>query len=236
VPFSAVIFDFDGLIIDSETPLFRIWQDIYRDHGAELTLDMWQHALGTQGGFDPYAELTARTGVVLEREGWVPRVRDEHWRRCEDEPLLPGVVDRLAEALSLGLPAAVASSSSSAWVAPWIARHGLDRFVAAVCTRDDVAAVKPAPDLFLLAGARLGVAPARCLVFEDSPNGLLAARAAGMWAVAVPNALTRPLPLPDHDLALRSLAEMTLADIGRRLTARPAPPAEEDRQRTRTPD
>ena len=217
VPFSAVIFDFDGLIIDSETPLFRIWQEIYRDHGAELTLEMWQRALGTQGGFDPYAELTARTGITLERDQWAPRVGDEHWRRCEEEPLLPGVADRLAEASLLGLPVAVASSSSRAWVAPWLERHGLAGHFAAVCTRDDVAAVKPAPDLFLLAARRLGVTPARCLVFEDSPNGLLAARAAGMWAVAVPNTLTRPLPLPDHDLALGSLAETTLAAIGRRL-------------------
>ncbi len=65
-----------------------------------------------------------------------------------------------------------------------------------VCTRDDVAAVKPAPDLFLLAAERLGVRPQDCVVFEDSPNGLRAARAAGMWAVAVPNLLTQPLELP----------------------------------------
>jgi beta-phosphoglucomutase-like phosphatase (HAD superfamily) len=85
VPFSALIFDFDGLIIDSETPLFRIWQEIYVQNGAALTLDMWQHALGTQHGFDPYADLAARSGVTLSRDEWVPRIRDEHWRRCEGQ-------------------------------------------------------------------------------------------------------------------------------------------------------
>ena len=107
---------------------------------------MWQHALGTQHGFDPYADLAARSGVTLSRDEWVPRIREEHWRRCEDEPLLPGVADRLAEAAAMEMPAAVASSSSSAWVKPWLERHGLASGFATVCTRDDVKAVKPAPD------------------------------------------------------------------------------------------
>jgi beta-phosphoglucomutase-like phosphatase (HAD superfamily) len=115
------------------------------------------------------------------------------------------------------MPAAVASSSSSAWVKPWLERHGLASRFATVCTRDDVKAVKPAPDLFLLASSRLKVPPRDCLVFEDSPNGLKAARAAGMWAVAVPNALTRPLELPAHDLVLDSLAGMTLRELAARL-------------------
>lgn len=225
MPLSAVIFDFDGLIIDSETPLFDIWCEIYRDHGATLTLEAWQHALGTQGGFDPYEDLKALSGHTLLREDWMLRIRDEHWRRCETQPLLPGVADRLAEARALELATAVASSSSDAWVTPWLTRHGLREWVGAVCTRDDVRAVKPAPDLFLLAAERLKVPPATCVVFEDSPNGLRAARAAGMWAVAVPNALTRPLFLPPHDLKLDSLADRTLSEIralfaeGRRLKA-----------------
>jgi HAD superfamily hydrolase (TIGR01509 family) len=148
---------------------------------------------------------------------WVPRVRNEHWRRCEDEPLLPGVAERLAEAARLGLPVAVASSSSSAWVSPWLDRHGLAQFFRAVCTRDDVTAVKPAPDLFLLAARRMGIDPRDCVVFEDSPNGLTAAHAAGMWAVAVPNGLTRPLRLPSPHLVLASLAEFTLEEISARL-------------------
>ncbi len=221
MPIAALIFDFDGLIIDSETPLFRIWQEIYGQHGAELTIDMWQHALGTQSGFDPYAALLAAAGVALAREEWVPRIREEHWRRCEEEPLLPGVADRLAEAASLGIPAAVASSSSRAWVLPWLERHGLAPSFGAVCTRDDVAEVKPAPDLFLLAARRLGVPPGACVVFEDSPNGLKAARAAGMWAVAVPNALTKPLPLPAHDLLLASLAEVTIDELRARFELQP---------------
>jgi putative hydrolase of the HAD superfamily len=213
VSFRAVIFDFDGLVIDSETPIFAIWSEIYRDHGGELTMDQWRHALGTHNGFDPYAELARQTGVHLSREEWLPRVRDEHWRRCETEPLRPGVADRLHEAQTLGLPAAVASSSSLAWVGPWLTRHGLRDLVRAVCTRDDVQRVKPAPDLFLLAAERLGVTPPECVVFEDTPNGLAAAHAAGMWAIAVPSPLTQTMEFPAPHLTLASLAARTLAEL-----------------------
>lgn len=209
----ALIFDFDGLLIDSETPLFEIWQEIYREHGCELHLDDWQHALGTFGGFDPYADIATRTGTTLERATLQPIIRARHIARCTPLPLLPGVAELLADAHAAGLKTAVASSSAIDWVGPFLDQHGLTARLHAICTRDDVTRVKPAPDLFLLAAERMHVAPARCVVFEDSPNGLRAARAAGMWAVAVPNPLTRTLPLPDPHLVLDSLALSRLADI-----------------------
>lgn len=219
MPFTAVIFDFDGLIIDTETSLLLIWQEIYTRHGGTLTLDLWQAALGTHHGFDPYAELERQTGTSLARERWTEHVRLEHTRRCEIEPLQPGVLARLEEARTAGLSTAVASSSSRAWVEPWLTCHGIRNLVDVVCTRDDVARVKPAPDLFLLAAERLGRPPAECVVFEDSPNGLRAARAANMWAVAVPRGLTRDLVLPNADAVLESLAACTLAELRARLDA-----------------
>ena len=218
--FRAIVLDFDGLVIDSETPLLEIWQEIYDQHGGSLTLELWQHALGTQHGFDPYAELERQTGAVLERERWVEHVRREHWSRCRREGLQPGVLARLDEARELGLGAAVASSSGRQWVLPWLACHDLGARVSVVCTRDDVTHVKPAPDLFLLAAERLRVPPAECVVFEDSPNGLVAARAAGMWTVAVPRGLTRTLPFPEPDLIVGSLEELTLAELQTTLARR----------------
>jgi beta-phosphoglucomutase-like phosphatase (HAD superfamily) len=136
-------------------------------------------------------------------------------------PLLPGVAAIFDDADAAGLKTAVASSSGIDWVGPFLDQHGLTGRLQAVCTRGDVTQVKPAPDLFLLAAERMGVPPARCLVFEDSPNGLRAAHAAGMWAIAVPNALTRPLPLPDPHLVLDSLAQLRLAAIIEALRAGP---------------
>jgi HAD superfamily hydrolase (TIGR01509 family) len=213
----AVILDFDGLIIDSETPLFDIWCAIYSEHGQTLSLDRWQHALGTQGGFDPFADLTGRIPSVLDHDSLTSFVSREHWRRCGEEPLLPGVRELLTEARTLGLGAAVASSSSAEWVLPWLTRHDLEPLLDAVCTRHDVQRVKPAPDLFLLAAERLRVEPSACVVFEDSPNGVRAARAAGMRVVAVPNALTRTLPLPDPDLVVTSLSAISMRAIVERI-------------------
>jgi HAD superfamily hydrolase (TIGR01509 family) len=214
---SAVIFDFDGLILDTETPILEAWQAVYREHGCELGIDVWQHALGTVNGFDPFRDLAERTGITVDREALLARIQERNWAQCECQPLLPGVVDVLDSARDLGMKAAVASSSPHEWLNRWLGKHCiLDRF-GTLCAREDVARVKPEPDLFLLAAQRLAVAPEACVVLEDSPNGIRAARRAGMKCVAVPNGLTRQLSLPDPDLVLSSLAERPFPDVLRAL-------------------
>jgi HAD superfamily hydrolase (TIGR01509 family) len=210
---SSIILDFDGLIVDTETPIFEAWLAAYARHRQPLGLDEWQHALGTHGGFDPLAHLDALTGGTLDREAVLAEVKASSAKGCEGQPLLPGVVSVLREARELGLGRAVASSSSCGWVEGWLRRHAIRELVDVVVARDDVRKVKPDPELFLLAAARLGSEPSACLVFEDSPNGMRAALAAGMRCVAVPNALTRSLERPPVDLVLGSLAERPLADL-----------------------
>jgi HAD superfamily hydrolase (TIGR01509 family) len=210
---AAVIFDFDGLILDTETPILEVWQAVYRDHGCDLGIDVWQHALGTVNGFDPFRDLAERTGRTFDRDAMLKDIQERNWARCECQPLLPGVMDVLNDARSMGLKTAVASSSPREWLDRWLGKHCiLDRFDT-LCARLDVKRVKPEPDLFLLAADRLGVAPAACVVLEDSPNGIRAARRAGMRCVAVPNGLTRQLALPDPDLVVGSLAERSLVDL-----------------------
>jgi len=219
----AVVFDFDGTILDTETPEFEEWREAFRARGHDLTLEVWQHSVGTVGAYDPCAHLADLTGVPLDHEALRQQVYARHQTRCEAQPLLPGVVDRVREARAAGLKTAVASSSISEWVEGWLARHRIRDLFDAVCTRDQVAQVKPAPDLFLLAAARLGVAPEECLAFEDSPNGIRAARAAGMRCVAIPNPLTRHLPLGEADLVVESLADHSLDEILRRVRPSDAP-------------
>jgi HAD superfamily hydrolase (TIGR01509 family) len=219
-PIAALIFDFDGLIVDTETPIYEAWREAYRERGHELSLEAWERTLGSHGGFDPFAHLELLSGRTFEREALLEQVSERNRRACDSQPLLPGVAERLTEARTLGLGTAVASSSSCAWVTGWLERHAIRPLFDHVCARDDVARVKPAPDLFLLAAQRLGVSADACLVFEDSPNGIRAARAAGMRCVAVPNALTRGLVLPRIDLVLTSLAELPLREIVQRLEAR----------------
>jgi HAD superfamily hydrolase (TIGR01509 family) len=220
-PIAAVVLDFDGLILDTETPIFEAWREAFRGRGQVLSMDDWQHSLGTNGGFDPLARLVELVGEGLDGEAVEREVQEANRRACDAQSLLPGVEGLLAEAERLGLRRAVASSSPRAWVESWLTRHGIRGRVEVICARDDVARVKPAPDLFLLAAERLALPPGACLVFEDSPNGMRAARAAGMRCVAVPNALTRQLRLPDPDLVLGSLAERTLGAILEELCASP---------------
>ena len=210
---SSIILDFDGLILDTETPIFEAWLAAYARHGQPLGLDEWQHALGTHGGFDPLGHLDALVGGTLDRETVRREVQAASASGCEGQPLLPGVLSLLREARALGLGRAVASSSSCGWVEGWLRRHAIRELVSVVVARDDVRKVKPDPELFLLAAARLGSAPSACVVFEDSPNGMRAALAAGMRCVAVPNALTRTLERPPVDLVLDSLAERSLGEI-----------------------
>jgi HAD superfamily hydrolase (TIGR01509 family) len=218
---AGIIFDFDGTILDTETPEFEEWRAAFRQRGHDLGLDVWQLSIGTVGAYDPCTHLAELTGEEFDHEEVRREVAARHRARCEGQPLLPGVVERAREARAAGLGTAVASSSPSEWVEGWLARHGIRGLFDAVCTREHVRQVKPAPDLFLLAASRLHAAPAACVAFEDSPNGLRAARAAGMPCVAIPNSLTRHLPLGDADLVLGSLADHSLAEILERLGLHP---------------
>jgi HAD superfamily hydrolase (TIGR01509 family) len=213
LPVAAVVLDFDGLIVDTETPIFDAWFAAYRERGRELRLDDWQHALGTHGGFDPLENLDALLGGRLDREAVLAEVKAATAKGCDAQPLMPGVEALLRDAALLGLGRAVASSSSCGWVTGWLERHGIRDLLDVVVARDDVTKVKPDPELFLLAAKRLGVPPEACVVFEDSPNGMRAALAAGMRCVAVPNALTVTLVRPEVDLVVGSLAERPLADV-----------------------
>jgi HAD superfamily hydrolase (TIGR01509 family) len=209
----AVILDFDGLIVDTETPIYEAWKGAYEARGHSLGLDLWQHSLGTHGGFDAHAHLESLVGETLSREELRREVRATSDRLCEPQPLLPGVEPLLRDARDRGLGRAVASSSSCGWVEGWLRRHGIRDLLDVVVARDDVTQVKPDPELFLLAARRLEVAPERCVVFEDSPNGMRAALAAGMRCVAVPNALTRALARPEVDLVMSSLDERPLSEV-----------------------
>lgn len=215
---AALIFDFDGLLVDTETPAFESWRALYAEFGHDLALDLWKDALGTNQGFDALAHLATLVGDPFDREGLLARRIALKRELSTSQPLLPGVREVLGQARDLSLPCAVASSSSREWVEDWLRRHAIRAAFACVYTAEDVAATKPAPDLFLAAAGCLGVAPGACLVFEDSPNGILAARAAGMRCVLVPGAITRQLALPPADLVLPSLDALPLAEVLLRLS------------------
>jgi HAD superfamily hydrolase (TIGR01509 family) len=207
----ALIFDFDGLILDTELPLFHSWQEIFREHGCDLSVEDWATLL--DGSFelgDPFSRLEACVGRPVDRPSLhLRRIGREHELLLVQGPL-PGVAETLAKARELQLKLAVASNSERAWVTGHLARLGLlARFDAIVCADDGVRA-KPDPALFLAALDALGVQAAEAIAFEDSPAGISAARGAGIYCVAVPNPVTKSLPLSLTDLVLHSLADVPL--------------------------
>jgi HAD superfamily hydrolase (TIGR01509 family) len=209
----AIVFDFDGLILDTETPEFRSWGEMYEEHGAELDFETWAVCIGTGDVFDPYAELERRLGRPIDRDVIRQRRRQRNQELLGAETIRPGVLDYLTEARRRGLRLAVASSSSREWVGGHLERLGiLDRFDH-LRTSDDVRQVKPDPELYLSALTALGVAGDEAIALEDSPNGVLAAKRAGLFCVAVPNALTRRLSFEHADLTVGSLADLPLATL-----------------------
>ncbi|GAB4422841.1 MAG: HAD family hydrolase [Anaerolineales bacterium] len=214
----ALIFDFDGLILDTESPEFDVWQSIYREHGQELDAATWGQIVGGWGAsqFDAARHLAELVGNGLNVDIVRARHRSESDARTLAQPILPGVLDYLDEARCLGLRLSIASSSTREWVVDThLSRLGLaDRFDA-IITADDVppGRTKPKPDLFLKALAAVGVQPDEAIVFEDSPNGVQAARAAGIFVVAVPNPVTALLDVNGANLKLNSLTDVSLTDL-----------------------
>jgi len=214
----AIVFDFDGLILDTEEPIYQSWLEVYQAHGEALPFERWVQTVGsTNAGFHPQHHLEERLGRPLPKDVLDRRIS----RRTEmilAQKVLPGVARHLEEAKTMGLKLGVASSSTSDWVRGHLARLGiLDSFDCTRC-RDDVAHAKPEPDLYLAVLDCLGVPASQAIAIEDSPNGVLAAKRAGMLCVAIPNSITARLDLGQADVLLGSLADVTLAELLRKLS------------------
>jgi HAD superfamily hydrolase (TIGR01509 family) len=209
VAIRAFLFDFDGLILDTETAARTGWEWLYREHGHELPEEKWALIVGTTGAWSPMDHLEELVGEPLEREALNERRYARELSLIEAEELRPGISDYLAAAERRGLKRAIVSSSSRRWIDMHLAR--LERAVGwdAILTADgDHSRAKPSPTLYLEALDLLDVRAAEAVVFEDSPNGVRAAKAAGIFTVAIPNTVTRDYGLDEADLVLHSLADL----------------------------
>ena len=210
----GLIFDFDGLILETEEPIFQSWVELYQSFDCALSFDDWTKIIGSADGpFDPASELERQVGGTLDWDAIEPIRRQRELALIEDLPPLPGVAAALRDAKRLGLKVALASSSPCAWVTGHLERLGLIRYFDCVMASDDVQRTKPDPELFLVALACLGQETKQAVVFEDSPNGVLAARRAGLFTIAVPTPMTSMLPLEHASLRLSSLADMPLEEL-----------------------
>ena len=210
----GVVFDFDGLILDTETPSFRAWQEVYERYGCTLEERDWHGVIGTADYLDHYKLLRQRTtnAVPSDEEVRMAKRAREH-ELLAAETVLPGVLRWLDHAIAMNLHLGVASTSPPEWVEGHLQRLGLfDRFGVVSCWREPLRA-KPAPDVYDAAVEQLGLSPMEAIAVEDSPNGVAAAKAAGLFCVAVPRGLTAGLDVSAADLVVESLDDISLVEL-----------------------
>ncbi len=211
MPLKALIFDFDGVIIDSETPEYQIWQAIFTRYGTDIPLQEWVQGMGSSpDAFDPINFLERRLGYPLDRQALKQEHRQLLIDRLSSQQPLPGIRETIQTARHSGLRLAVASSSGMHWITSHLDRLGLTSSFEVLCTSEDVIQVKPDPALYQLALLRLGILPDQAAAIEDSPNGIKAARAAGVFCVAVPTPVSAGLDLSQANLVMSSLDQLSL--------------------------
>jgi HAD superfamily hydrolase (TIGR01509 family) len=207
--YQALLFDFDGLILDTETAHYQAWREAYADFGLDLPLERWAGCIGTDwNAFNPYQDLESRVAGPFDREGFRARKEARASALIKDLKPRPGMTELMKTAQASDVRLGIASSSNRAWVTGHLERLGLLSFFSAVRTSDDVQRVKPHPELFLSCLEALGVSKPLAAVLEDSPNGIRAAKAAGIYTLAYPNPVTVRLDLSEADRVARTPEEL----------------------------
>jgi HAD superfamily hydrolase (TIGR01509 family) len=211
---AAIILDFDGLILDTETPLYVSWQEVCEAHSVPMDHAWWATLLTAKA--DPpeaYALLEERSSRPFDME-LVRKARSaRELQLIAGQSLLPGVAELISQAKALSMHVGIASNSERAWVTGHLSRLGLLDAIDQIKCCDDVQHPKPSPDPYLAVLDALSVSAGEAIAFEDSPAGVAAAKAAGVFCVAVPNAVTRTLDFPGVDLVLPSLAGVSLMEL-----------------------
>ncbi len=210
--FSAVLFDFDGVLVDTEWAIYQAWLRTFQAHGHDLPLEIYTHCIGSDfATWSPKTHLEELTGLAFDWHDLDARRQEEILGELTHEGTMPGVIGLLEQLTAGGIRRAVVSSSSHHWVDGWLEKLSFSEHFETVVCRGDAERIKPAPDLYLEAARRLGLAPADCLVIEDSLNGVKSAKAAGMSVWVVPNRVTAGLDFSAADRIFPSLNELAAA-------------------------
>lgn len=213
----AIIFDLDGLIIETEAVYYHIWQREFRNQGLAFDMAGYQNLIGAHhvvGGYRPHQVLADHLNNGVSARELRLAVEHEALQTIKNEEAKPGVYQVLDEADKRGFLLAVGSSSEQDWVHGHLKRLGIfDRFDTIVTAEDVNKNAKPAPDIFLKVLENLGIAPQNALVLEDSNNGVVASHRAGIRVVAVPNEVTTGQDFSLATAIIPSLEALNLNDF-----------------------
>ena len=208
--------------METEGPAYQSWREVYAEHGHELPIADWAGALGTLNGFDPVAHLEGLMGADLpDADDIRKRRRLRKHQLVEAAGFRAGVERYLDDARYLGLKVAIVTSDSTEWIEWNLERLGRSAGWDCINSADgDVKKAKPDPHLYRAALAHLGIDADQAVAIEDSPNGIKAAKAAGLFCVVTPNEVTVQLDLNAGDLILESLDRMPLRELLRSIQSR----------------
>ncbi len=223
-PLRGIIFDFDGTILDTETPEYEAWQTICAEHGVTLPIEIWATGVGigvAENPFDPYAYLSEHADHAIDADAVRERRRILFAELLSRQHPRSGILSLLADATERGLQIGLASSSGHEWVDNHLARLDLLSFFPVRLCADDVTHTKPHPELYLRCLSVLGLTPNEAFALEDSPNGIRAAKAAGLFCVAYPNPLTKLLPGIEYaDMIIEDLGDESLSRFSEAISQR----------------
>ena len=187
----GIIFDFDGVLVDTEWAIYQSWVHLYAREGQEISIATYAPCLGAgYSHWDPAAHLEKLTGKTYDWEIETPARQAMLEADLERMGLMDGAVELFSWCREQGIGLTVASSSSRRWVQGWLEKLGIYELFDGVFTRTDGYPVKPNPALFLAAQQCLGLEKEDCLIIEDSENGSIAAQNAAIPCVAIPNRMT----------------------------------------------
>jgi HAD superfamily hydrolase (TIGR01509 family) len=210
----AIIFDFDGLILDTEITMFQAWQEIFQTYGLSLSMQEWAGFLGHSADpEEPYAILNNHLKKPVDRESIRAKRVLRETELLLSQKALPGVESLIHEAKRSGIKVAIASSSDRYWVTKYLNQLDLIHYFDVLKCAEDVDHTKPEPDLYIAALEALGIASDEAIALEDSINGVKAAKAAGIFCVAVPNLITKNIRIEQADIVLDSLMGISLDDL-----------------------
>jgi HAD superfamily hydrolase (TIGR01509 family) len=214
----ALLFDFDGTMLETESSSYGSWRELLAEHDYELTHDTWSAAVGTINGVDPVRLLEAHLGEEVDRDELTQRQAARHRELLMEEVLRPGIQRIADDARERGMRMAIVTSASERWVREHLRRLELDGDWEHIVAADgDPSRAKPAPLLYEEALALLGVDPSEGVAIEDSPNGVSAAKAAGLATVAFPNPITERMDLGHADVVITDLDSLGLDGLLARL-------------------
>lgn len=208
----AVLFDFDGVILDTEWPIYETWRDLFLEHGEELTLETYVQCIGSDfDTWSPETYLESLTGLNFDWKTINPArnviIREEVGKL----DAVPGIRESLAHFQRQDIPCAVVSSSDHNWVGGWLEHLGLTSYFQTIVCKGDAPKIKPAPDLYLEAVRRMNLPASDCLVIEDSLNGMKSAHLAGCPVVAIPNRITACINFDEAEFQFATMTEFTAA-------------------------